>query len=98
MARRRNWQALTLAFFNSHPPETQGELVAYPKTSISPAAFGEDALSRAVVECKDLAGAQNKATPLLEIWARQGARHARVLNQEGETAAEVPATANTRPD
>jgi hypothetical protein len=56
---------------------------------VSPTVPAEDALSRAIVECKDLAGAQIKAMPLLEIWAIQGATHARVLHLDGKVVAEV---------
>jgi hypothetical protein len=55
---------------------------------VSPVAFGEDPLSRAIVHCS-LAAAQRKAMPLLEIWAAAGATHARVLDLEGQLAAEV---------
>lgn len=56
---------------------------------VSPTAAGEEFLSRAIVECNDLIGAQGKAMPLLEIWTKHGATHARVLNLNGEVAAEV---------
>jgi hypothetical protein len=56
---------------------------------VSPTAFGHDALSRAIVECNDLAGARSKAIPLLEIWTKSGATHARVLNIDGQLAGEV---------
>jgi hypothetical protein len=55
---------------------------------ISPTAF-EHPLSRAIVECTDLVGAQCKAMPLLEIWTKHGATHARVLNLDGMVAVEV---------
>jgi hypothetical protein len=56
---------------------------------VSPTAFGDHALSRAVVGCNDLAGARSKATPLLEIWTNLGATCARVLNLDGQLAVDV---------
>jgi hypothetical protein len=73
-------------------PTRHSELVGpmkYIVEIVSPTALNEHALSRAVVECKDLAHAQSKAMPLLEIWLNQGATHARVLSADGNLLAEV---------
>jgi len=51
--------------------------------------FGDDPLSRAIVDSNDLAAARSKAIPLLEIWTKSGATHARVLGMDGQVAGEV---------
>jgi hypothetical protein len=51
--------------------------------------FGDGALGRAIVESTDLAAARSKAIPLLEIWAKTGATHARVLRTDGQVVGEV---------
>ena len=56
---------------------------------ISPTLTGYECLSRATVDGENPTAIRNKATQLLNIWAKHGATGAHVYTEDGQPSMEV---------